>query len=233
MKDTKKIVISLGGSIMIPLEFNIPFVRQFIASIREYTQQGYSFFIITGGGATARLYQNGLKEVTGNSKDIEMLDWIGIFSTRLNAEFMRLAFGSEATDVVFWNPCDFSTINKPIAIGAGDTPGHSTDHTAVLTAKGINSSRVINLSNIAYVYDSDPKKNSNAIKKEKLTWDEYFSFIPKEWTPGMNVPFDVKASYMAQKNGIEVCIINGNNIESFKNCIEGKAFEGTMLYDKS
>jgi len=46
----------------------------------------------------------------------------------------------------------------------GWKPGWSTDYDAVIMAKNISADAIINMSNIDYVYDSDPKKNRNAKK---------------------------------------------------------------------
>ena len=64
--------------------------------------QGYKFIIITGGGKTARKYQNSAKEITGLTRDD--LDWIGIHSTRLNAHLVRTIFRKRAHPKIIKNP---------------------------------------------------------------------------------------------------------------------------------
>lgn len=223
---SKRIVISLGGSIIVPDAIDTNFIREFITLIQSYCERGFSFCIITGGGATARVYQNALREFSSSNTNA---DWIGIFATRFNAELLRLAFGDLAHNCIVFHPFSFDTISHPVIIGAGHTPGNSSDMGAVLAADYLESFRVVNLSNISYVYNSDPKTNPEAIPLKKLSWDNYLKIIPNEWTPGLSTPFDPVASQYCKEKSIEVAIINGHNLEALKNYLEGLEFEGTQL----
>jgi uridylate kinase len=89
--------------------------------------------------------------------------------------------------------------------------------------------KVINLSNIEYVYDKDPKKYPEAKKIERSSWGEFRKLLPTEWISGLNSPFDPVAAKKAQELGIEVAIMNGRNIENLKNYLEGKEFKGTII----
>jgi uridylate kinase len=114
-------------------------------------------------------------------------------------------------------------------LGGGWKPGNSTDLCAVSIAKTIGAKKVINLSNIDHVYDSDPKKNPNAKKIEKMSWVDYRKLIPSEWNPGLNSPFDPIASKLAEEGEIEVVIMNGKPIENFRKCLNGEEFQGTTI----
>ena len=48
------IVISLGGSLIVPEEIDWKFVKEFKKVIEKGIASGYRFIIITGGGKTAR-----------------------------------------------------------------------------------------------------------------------------------------------------------------------------------
>ena len=112
---------------------------------------------------------------------------------------MKILFGDLAEDKIILDPTLSIKLNKSVIIGGGWKPGNSTDFCAVLMAKNVGAKKIINLSNTDYVYDSDPKVNSNAKKIEKISWPEYRTIIPKEWNPGLNSPFDPVASEMAEK----------------------------------
>jgi uridylate kinase len=118
---------------------------------------------------------------------------------------------------------------KSIIIGGAYEPGHSTDWDAVLAGKTVGAKKMINLSNIDYVYDSDPKINPNAKKIENISWTEYRKIIPKEWTSGLNSPFDPTASEEAEKEGMEVVIMNGKPIDNLKKYLNGEKFAGTII----
>ena len=96
-------------------------------------------------------------------------------------------------------------------------------------AKTVGAKKIINLSNTDYVYDSDPKKNPQAKKIEKISWADYRALIPKEWNPGLNSPFDPIASEMAQKEGMQVIIMNGKPIDNLAKYLNGEKFSGTII----
>lgn len=220
-------VISLGGSIVVPDVPNPEFINAFRDLILSEVAKGKRFMIIVGGGKTCRNYQEALsKTIKAETVD---LDWIGIYSTHLNAQLVRMSFGDIVPQEIVTDPSVVSGMNERVIIGAGWKPGCSTDMDAILTAKEIGAHKVINLSNIDYVYDSDPKKNPNAKKFETVSWIEYRSFIPKEWTSGLNSPFDPVASKTAEEAGLEVAFIAGKNLDSLKAYLNGESFEGTTI----
>ncbi|MCF7833686.1 MAG: UMP kinase [Candidatus Pacebacteria bacterium] len=225
MKET--IIISLGGSLIVPEEVDVGFLNDFKKIILEQVSEGKNFVISTGGGKICRKYQDSAKalgEVSNND-----LDWIGIASLRLNAELLRVVFGEFAHSEVIHNFTEKFSADKPIIITSAYKPGHSTDYGAILVAKTLGAKKVINLSNIDYVYDSDPKTNSDAKKIEEISWKDYMALIPTEWSPGLSSPFDPVASKMAEENNIEVVIMNGKPIENLENYFKGNSFVGTTI----
>ena len=225
MKDLT--VISLGGSLIIPEQIDIDFLKSFKKLILSHVEQGERFVIITGGGKICRKYQDVAKELADPKHDD--LDWIGIAALKLNAELLRVVFGEYAHDKVISNLSANFNFNKPIVVGSAYEPGQSTDWDAVLGAKTLGAKKIINLSNTDYVYDSDPKVNPNARKIEKISWNEYRNLIPKEWNPGLNTPFDPIASKMAEREKIEVIIMNGKPVDNLAKCLNGEEFNGTVI----
>lgn len=221
------IIISLGGSLVVPEQIDMDFLRDFKNLILSQVAKGKRFMIITGGGKICRKYQSVAKELS--SPTAEDLDWIGIASLKLNAELLRVIFGEYAHSEVIADPSSHFSFDKPIVIGSAFGPGRSTDWDAVEGAKNLGSKRIINLSNTDYVYDKDPKTNPDAEKIEKLPWAEYRKLIPKEWDPGLNSPFDPIASELAEREGIEVIIMNGKPITNLANCLNGENFIGTTI----
>lgn len=221
------IIISLGGSLIIPEEIDVEFIKSFKALILSHVAMGKKFVIITGGGKICRKYQAVARELGTPSNDD--LDWIGIASLRLNAELLRTVFGEHAHEVVISNLTQSFSMEKPIIIGSAYEPGQSSDSDAVMGAKTVGAKRIINLSNADHVYDSDPRVNPNAKKIEEISWTDYRAIIPKEWNPGLNSPFDPIASLMAEEAGMEVAIMNGKPIENLENYLNGEKFVGTII----
>ena len=222
------IVISLGGSLIVPEQIDIDFLRSFVTLIKDYTTKGFHFVIITGGGRISRTYTLSAKEIT-EPTNID-LDWIGIATTRLNAELVRVSFGDIAHEEILFNPEELSASHKSIIVGGGWKPGNSSDLAAVVCAEKIGAKKLINLSNIDYVYDKDPRYNPDAIKIEESSWEDFCALLPKDWDPGLNSPFDPIAAKQAQALGLEVVIMNGKNIDNLKNYIDGESFIGTVIH---
>ena len=138
-------------------------------------------------------------------------------------------FGKDAHRVVIDNPEDPIKTNKKIIIGAGYSPGHSSDMDAVLLAHNIKANVMMNLTNVDYVYDKDPRKFKDAKPLKKLTWNKFLDIIGRRWVPGKNTPFDPIAAKKCMKFKMKVIIINGNDLGNIKNYLEGKKFKGTIL----
>lgn len=226
MSNTEKtIVISLGGSLIIPDNINTEFLHNFKTAILKAIKNGKKIIIITGGGKTARVYQDALREIGATQDD---LDWIGIHTTHLNARFVQIVFKDVVEVEIIPNPGTKPRLDIPIAIGAGWKPGFSSDMAAVMVAESAQASTVINLSNISHVYDSDPRENPDAKKFDTLSWEQYRSFIPEEWSPGLSTPFDPIASKKAEELGLTVAIMNGD-IDNLEQYLETGKATGTII----
>jgi uridylate kinase len=222
------VVVSVGGSLIVPGEIDTTFLTNFRELILKETSNGLSFFIITGGGRLARNYQEAAHEVRGDM-DREDLDWLGIHSTRLNAHLFRTLFQEQAQSRIVKNFSRKVSSRSQIIIGAGWKPGNSTDYCAVLAAKQLGAKKLVNLSNIDYVYTADPRKDPDAQKIERSNWADFRKLIPDHWDPGLSSPFDPIAAKEAEHLGLEVAIINGTKLGEFQNYLEDKPFVGTII----
>ncbi len=219
------IVISLGGSLLVPDTIDTSFISSFVDFIKRHTSLGRRFILITGGGKTARKYMDAGRVFNLND---ESLDWIGVHATQFNGAFLKTLLDPLAHEHIITAPDTDITWVRPVLIGAGSRPGRSTDCGTVEIAAHFNATSIVNMSNIEYVYDKDPRAYPDAKKIETLSWDEYLSLIPTEWTPGLNSPFDPIASREAQKHSLEVIILSGD-ITNLENCINNKPFVGTRI----
>ncbi|MDO8582203.1 MAG: UMP kinase [bacterium] len=226
----KTIVISLGGSLIFPKAgIDTKFLKQFRSLIVGYVQKGWKFVIITGGGTIARQYQDALRHV-GVASHIEH-DWIAIRVTRVNAHLLRILFGNYAHDTVIMKPTEAHSGafgNKKILLAGGEKPGQTTDCVAVKCAIGVGADMVLNLSNVDYIYDCDPRKYPEAKKLHALSWSEFQKLFPRRHTPGSNVPFDPVATALAKKHKLTVGFL-GANLPNVKNFLEQRKFRGTVV----
>jgi len=228
--DTKEtIVMSVGGSLIVPDHIDTTFLKTLKTFIDSQTALGRRFIIIAGGGRTARRYQDAASEVT-NLQDDD-LDWMGIHATRLNGHLLRTIFRDSAHPQMITNPDEILDVptDKDVVVAAGYRPGCSTDLRAVQIAQRVGAKKVINLSNIDYVYTDDPRNNPEAKRIETINWTDFRALIPAEWGPGLSSPFDPIAAKEADENAIEVSIINGDKPEELANYLDGKEFIGTLI----
>lgn len=210
-------VLSLGGSIFVPDSIDVDYLRSFKEVIESTDDK---FVIVTGGGNTARSYMHAAAELVGGDPSM-----LGVLSCRINAQLVKSILDDVYSEVVL-DACDFG--EKTLVIGA-KIPGTSSDFDAVKAAVDLGFETVVNLSNIDYVYDKDPKL-AGAKPFEKLTWDEYFGIVGEEWSFGKHVPFDQIASKLARDNSIKVVIANGKDLENLKAILSHKPYKGTTIH---
>ncbi len=225
----KDIILSLGGSIIVPDEIDISFLKKFRKIIIDYVKKGNRVAIIAGGGHTCRKYNSAAIKI-GKTNAID-LDWMGIRATMINAELIRTMFSDYAFPRIITNPTEKIKTKKKIIIGSGWVPGFSSDKDAVLLAENIKIKTVVNLTNIDYVFDKDPKKFKNAKPIHKMGWNQMQKIVGTKWIPGANLPFDPVATKEARKFGLSVAIMRGTDLKNFKKFLDGKDFKGTIISD--
>lgn len=230
LEKDKPIILSVGGSLIIPGErADSEFLRNLNIFIREQVKEGHKFFLVAGGGKTARVYIDAGQEVIGNITR-EDLDWLGIHATRLNAHLLRTIFQDIAHPRIIEN-YDHKLIDwkEPVVVGAGWKPGWSTDYDAVILARDYGANLIINLSNIDWVYDKDPRKHPDAQPLKELTWEKMEQFMGGAWDPGMNTPFDPIATKFAKELDLTVIVTNGKDFENLRKIVKGEEFKGTTI----
>lgn len=229
---TERVVISVGGSLIVPNGgIDTEFLKNLNTFIRNQlaTHKNRQFFLVVGGGATARSYRDAGREVIGHELSRDDLDYLGIHATKLNAHLVRTIFRDVAHPYIIKHYEIIRKVTEPVVVAAGWKPGWSTDYCAVLLCEDYDIRRVINLSNIDQVYDSDPRKNGDAKPHDKLTWDEFRKIVGDDWVPGMNAPFDPVAAKKAQALGITAIVLNGEKIENLEKCLNNEPFLGTTI----
>lgn len=220
----KPVVISLGGSVIVPGKIDADFLKKFKRLVLQFKRR-YHFAVYCGGGIIARDYQKSLRSIIGNDKNA--LDWMGIAATKLNAYLVRSVFGSLAEQEIIEDPTKKVSSKKGILVAAGWKPGWSTDYDAVLLAKNLGADKIINVTNVDYLYDKDPKlKGAKPIKE--ISFEGIRKIVGTRWSPGLNMPFDPVAIKKAEKFKLKIIII-GKNIDNLKNVLEGKRFKGTVI----
>jgi len=214
--------------LIVPGEVDTQFLSSFRALIGQKAGEGFSFYVIAGGGKLARNWRDAAIAINAQTS-AEDLDWIGIAATRVNAELMRAVFADKNIPPVVLDTRETVASDASVVFAGGVKPGNSSDWAAVEAAKAVGAKKLVNLSNIDYVYTADPRTNPDAQKIEKISWPDFRKLIPSEWDPGLSSPFDPIAAKEAEEMGLEVAVINGAKLEEFSNYLGGKPFVGTVI----
>ena len=99
---SKTIVLSLGGSVIIPNMIDVNFLKNFKKITEKFIKKNYKFVIFCGGGKLARDYQKAASLITKlNNSD---LDWIGIKVTWINAFLVKTIFKNIAENFIVTDP---------------------------------------------------------------------------------------------------------------------------------
>lgn len=231
LKQDKKMVISLGGSLIVPDAIDTAYLKQFREFILTFIDKGWEFIIITGGGASARNYIQAAQAVL-DSVTNDDLDWLGIHASRFNGHLVRTIFREVAQPTIILNP-EESPVEEQykVIVAAGWKPGWSTDYVSVKVAERVNASYLVNLSNVKQVYTDDPRKNPQAEPIDDMLWNDYCKMAGDTWTPGLSLPFDPIAAKLSRDNNLNVLIMDGSNLDNFKQCIEVGEFVGTVIHN--
>ncbi|MDR0778243.1 MAG: UMP kinase [Methanomassiliicoccaceae archaeon] len=223
----EKIVVSIGGSVLIPGEDDPSYIRK-LADMLTDASKIVSLVIICGGGKISRYYVNTGRQLGGS---VDELDMMGIGATRLNAELLRIALGGAAYNGVP-NTVDEAVsafADGKIVVMGGTEPGHTTDAVAAMIAGKIGGIRIVNATAVDAVYSDDPKKDPNAKRFSNLTIKELSNIVYAEHDAGRSSVFDPLGVKLAMRDRIDILMVDGRDIDELKNAILGKKIKGTTV----
>ena len=224
----KVVVMSLGGSLIVPEEIDLDFLRKFREVIKK-NSKNYKFIIVCGGGSVARKYISALRN-EGKSEYLQNM--AGIAVTRLNARFLAYFFGK---DPEFGIPHDMkhaaSLLKKNDVVFCGAlryAPNQTSDATSAHLANYFGAD-FINLTNVKGLYDKNPKEHKDAKFIPEITREGLAKIVfsvPQK--PGMHAPVDHVAMKIIREHQIKTYII-GKDTKQLNNLLKGKSFIGTKI----
>ena len=226
----KKVVISLGGSILIPtLEENK--VKAYVPVLEEIATH-HRLFVVVGGGGEARRYI-GVARTLGIDEGTS--DELGILITRLNANLLVAALGDRAYPKVAESHAEakkFAESHKIVVMG-GITPGQTTDAVAAVLAERVGASVFINVTSVDGIYSADPKKDKKAQRFATLTPDELLAIVGgTALTAGSNTVLDIVAARVVERSHIPLVVLDGRDPGNLSRAILTGKFSGTVVSEK-
>ncbi len=218
-----RVVVSLGGSVIVPKELDIKFLRKFSELIKRRKRD--KFCIVCGGGHIARIFTKEFKKLGLSESEAHVL---GIFATHLNASLIKFMLGEEAT--LYLGDPRKAKWKSRIIVSGGYLPGWNTDVCAAYSAKALKADLLVNISNVKGIYDKDPRKYKKAKLIKEMTWREFMEkFSDVKMRPGTNFIWHPLAALICSKSKTRVVFI-GKNIKNFEKLLSSKKFVGTVIH---
>ena len=225
----KLIVISLGGSLIVPEEMNIPFLEKFAKTLRKYYKT-YKFAVVCGGGTIARKYISALKAENKSKRELANA---GIRATRMNAQFMMQFFGKkEANDSLPKSMIEIKNSlakNSVVLCGALRYYGKATSDTTAAKLAYFLKTDFINMTNVKGLYTDNPKTHKNAGFIPKISWKNFEKMaLSIKFKVGQNFVLDQNAATIIKEHKIKTYILGSN--EALDNLLKEGNFEGTIIF---
>ena len=230
----KRILLKLSGeALMGEKQFGIDNKRlmQYAKDIQEISEMKVEIGIVIGGGNIFR----GVQAEKGGM-DRTQGDYMGMLATMINSMALQSALESIGLITRLQSAIEMKQIAEPyikrkavrhlekgriVIFGAGTgNPFFTTDSAASLRAVEIESDVILKGTRVDGVYDSDPEKNSNALKFDTLTFDQAYAKQLKI--------MDMTAFTLCKENEIPVVVFDMNNPGNLKKVILGEKI-GTLV----
>jgi uridylate kinase len=223
----KTIVLSLGGSLIVPEKINPKWLEDFKKIILKNTKK-WKFAIVCGGGFVAREYISILSFDHKNQKEQSLA---GIMATRMNARIMMQIFDKNTNKTLPMNMSDVKNLlEKENIVFCGAlryAPNQTSDSTSAKLASFLKTD-FVNLTNVDGLYSENPK-NKNAKFISKISWKDFETMANKiKYHPGQHFVLDQKAAKLIKKEKIKTYIL-GKNLRNLDSLLNSKKFVGTSI----
>ena len=206
-------------------------LMQYAKDIKEISEMNVEIGIVIGGGNIFR----GVQAEKGGM-DRTQGDYMGMLATMINSMALQSALESIGLITRLQSAIEMKQIAEPyikrkavrhlekgriVIFGAGTgNPFFTTDSAASLRAVEIESDVILKGTRVDGVYDSDPEKNSNALKFDTLSFDQAYDKQLKI--------MDMTAFTLCKENEIPVVVFDMNNPGNLKKVILGEKI-GTLV----
>jgi uridylate kinase len=224
----EKVVVSLGGSVLVPGEDDARYIRELASLLRDLSRR-LKIFAVTGGGRIARYYIE-----TGRSLGIpeRTLDEFGIDATRMNARLLGVGLRGRANREPARSYAEAAALARrfPIVLMAGTRPGHTTDRVSASLARHVHADRLVNATSVDGVYSADPRTHRDAKLLPRIRFEDLVRIVGEgHRAAGPSVVFDPVAARVVARNRIPLAVVHGRDLEALRAALLGHPFHGTSV----
>lgn len=226
----EKVVVSLGGSILVPGDDDARYLTDLASLLKELSSR-IRIFAVTGGGRTARYYIE-----TGRALGVpeRTLDEFGIEATRLNARLLGAALKGTSNKRPAETYREAARLAKryPVVLMAGTRPGHTTDRVSASLARVVGAARIVNATSVDGVYSADPNSQPDARLLERITFEDLVRLTGEgHRAAGPSVVFDPVAARVLARDRVPLRVVHGRDLGALRSAILGEPFHGTLVAD--
>ena len=231
----KRVLLKLSGESLAGNEthgIDFETVLRICRPIKECVDMGVQIAIVVGGGNCWRGRSSGQMDRT-------RADHMGMLATTINALGVADALEQLGLTVRVQTAISMQQIAEPymrnravrhlekgrvVVFGCGTgNPFFSTDTAASLRAAEIDADIILKATMVDGVYDSDPKKNPNAVKYDTLSFMDVLN-------QNLQV-MDSTAATMCKDNNIPILVFSIDQPENIKKAICGEPI-GTIVKEE-
>ena len=231
----KRVLLKLSGKSLAGNEthgIDFETVLRICRPIKECVDMGVQIAIVVGGGNFWRGRSSGQMDRT-------RADHMGMLATTINALGVADALEQLGLTVRVQTAISMQQIAEPyirnravrhlekgrvVVFGCGTgNPFFSTDTAASLRAAEIDADIILKATMVDGVYDSDPKKNPNAVKYDTLSFMDVLN-------QNLQV-MDSTAATMCKDNNIPILVFSIDQPENIKKAICGEPI-GTIVKEE-
>ena len=206
-------------------------IQLYCKEISSLVKTGVEIAIVIGGG-------NIFRGVSAASKGIDRVqaDYMGMLATVINGLALQSSLEGKGIQTRLQTALKMEAIAEPyikrravrhlekkrvviFSAGTGN-PFFTTDSAAVLRAIEINADVILKGTRVDGVYNIDPEKNKNAIKFDKISFDEAI-------TKNLKI-MDSTAFTLSKENNLPIIVFNMNKPGNLNKITEGKQI-GTIV----
>jgi uridylate kinase len=203
-------------------------LREIAGVISRKASEGFRLAVVVGGGRRAREYIELGREL-GLAEGV--LDMVGIEVSRVNALLLASLVGGVAHLPVPRSVEEFLrawSTGRVVVLG-GLQPGQSTNAVAAVVAELVGADLLVNATDVAGIYDSNPKENPNARLLKEVRAEVLEGMLRSEELAGLYELFDRVAMNIVKRSRIPLVFLSAYDVESLERAIEGGEFTGTRV----